>query len=494
MALLGEHLERHARARPDALAHSCADFAWTYGELREQVAVHATAMAASGVGRGDVVAVFGHSRPEAFAAFLACCRLGALYLGLNPKHTADELEYALGDARPRLALALHEPHADLGAVRLDAFLARGGGKAPPVAGREDDPCAIVYTSGSTGAPKGALLSQRSMVRSAELTLEHWFAAGEELRTVAQHPINHVGWLVCECMTALIAGGALFFRERFDGAATLRLIEHERLTLWLAFPSMLLLAMRTPEFEACDLSSLRRIAIGSQPSLELLERLRAHSSAVMCVSYGLTEAGGGAVTATDAGAPPATVADTIGRGVGGIELRVVDEAGADVEPGAVGELLVRDGCVFSGYLNRPAATAATIDADGWLHTGDAVAQLPDGNLRLAGRLKEMFKSGGYNVYPTEVEAVIGAHHAVSAVAVVAVPDPLWGEVGVAFVVLKAAADVDHLRTHARAHLANYKVPKRFIVVRDLPQLPNGKTDKVRLRKSINRSLDRTVELL
>lgn len=485
MALLGDHVERQAEGRRDALAHSCPEFAWTYGELRAQVARHAAAMAASGVGRGDVVAVFGHSRPEAFAAFLACCRLGALYLGLNPKHTADELAYVLGDARPRLVLAVHEPRAGLGATGLDAFLARAGGEAPPVAGGEDDPCAIVYTSGSTGAPKGALLSQRSIVRSAELTLEHWFAAGPGLRTVAQHPINHVGWLVCECVTALLAGGALFFRERFDGAATLRLIERERLTLWLAFPSMILLAMRTPEFATCDLSSLERIAIGSQPSLELLERLRERTRAVPCVSYGLTEAGGGAVTATDAGADLATVADTIGRGVGGIEIRIVDAAGVDVAPGAVGELLVRDACVFSGYLNRPEATAAAVDADGWLRTGDAVTRLPDGNLRLVGRLREMFKSGGYNVYPAEIESVLGRHADVSAVAVVPAPDPLWTEIGVAFVVLEATAPPGaeaRLREHARERLANYKVPKRFVIVDELPQLPNGKFDKLRLRET------------
>ena len=465
---LDDYLAAHARRRGDAPALASAGATWTYAELEAEVEAYAAGLAAEGIAEGDVVAVHGFSRPECLLVFLACCRLGAVYLGLSPKYTARELEYVLGDARPRLTVSMD------GEGVAPERLRRHRGRPRPAAGAPDAPCAIVYTSGSTGAPKGALLSQRSIIRSALLTVEHWYGGGEDLRTIAQHPINHVGWLVCECVSLLVAGGFVVFRERFDGGATLRLIERERLTLWIAFPSMLALAMQSPEFAGCDLTSLRRIAIGSMPSLELLKRLRARTGAVFSVSYGLTEASGGAVTATGAEAALETVAGTIGRPVPGIEVRIAE---------GTGELLVRDPCVFLGYLNRPDATAAALDADGWLHTGDAVAEDPDGNLRMIGRLKEMFKSGGYNVYPTEVEAVIGSHDAVGAVAVVEVPDPLWSEVGVAFVVpvAGAAIDADELRGHARERLANYKVPKRFVLVDELPQLPNGKADKVLLRE-------------
>jgi acyl-CoA synthetase (AMP-forming)/AMP-acid ligase II len=445
------------------------------------------------VARGDVVAMHGFSRPECLAVFLACCRLGATFLGLSPKSTVRELSYVVSDAQPRLVVAVDpgeleglEPRRPV--IAPEALLGRGAAPAP--ARGTDDPCAIVYTSGSTGAPKGALLSQRSIVRSAELTVDHWYGGREGLRTLAQLPINHVGWLVCECVSALVAGGAVVFRERFDGGETLRLIAQERLTLWLAFPSMVALAMRSPEFEGCDLSSLRRVAFGSMPSVELLARLRERTGAVFSVSYGLTEASGGAVTTTDARADASTVAGTIGRPVPGLETRIVDPEGRDVAAGESGELLVRDPCVFLGYLHRPDATAAALDENGWLHTGDAVAADPDGNLRMVGRLKEMFKSGGYNVYPTEIETVISTCDAVSAVAVVDVPDPLWSEVGVAFVVPAAGARVrpEELREHARARLANYKVPKRFVVVDSLPQLPNGKADKVALREQARRLVD------
>jgi acyl-CoA synthetase (AMP-forming)/AMP-acid ligase II len=447
----------------DAPALASRERTWTYAELDRAVDEYGAGLLARGVERGDVVGVHGWSQPEWLIVFLACCRIGAIFLGLSPKSTGRELQYLLADARPRLVLGIDgvapSELRGSGAVRADD---------------PDRPCAIVYTSGSTGAPKGALLSQRSILRSAQLTAEHWYDAGPETRTVAELPIDHVGWLVCECLSVLVAGGTIYFRERFDPAGVLRLVEDERLTLWVAFPSMIALAMQTPEFDGSDLSSLHRVALASAPSLELLTRLRTRTDAVFTASYGLTEASGGAVTASAPGADLATVAGTIGHVVGGVEYRV---------DAATGELLLKDECVFLGYLNRPDATAAAIDADGWLHTGDAVTVEPDGNLRLVGRLKEMFKSGGYNVYPSEVERELCSHPAVSEVAVVAAPDPLWSEVGVAFVVPAAALDLEELREHARERLANYKVPKRLLLVDALPRLPNGKVDRLSLRERI-----------
>jgi acyl-CoA synthetase (AMP-forming)/AMP-acid ligase II len=498
---LDARVAAHAAASPRAPAVACEAFRWTYAELDGAVDAAAAVLRGAGLQPGDIVAVLGHSRPECLVAFLAASRLGAVYLGLNPKYTVRELAFVLGDAQPalviglhpesdakleaRLAAALRELPAPLRVLRRHELLAPRTGPpvARPAAWSPDDAVAIVYTSGSTGAPKGALLSSRGIVRSAELTHAHWFGGAGDLRTVAQHPINHVGWLVCECAAVLVGGGLLYFRERFDGAATLRLIERERLNLWLAFPSMIGLAMQSDAWAGADLSSLRRVAFGSLPTLDLVRRLRERTDAVFCVSYGLTEASGGAVTATRDDAALEVVATSIGPSVPGVEIRVVDADGADVPDGAPGELLVKDVSVFMGYLNRPEATATALAPDGWLHTGDVVTRDPDGGLRLVGRLREMFKSGGYNVYPTEVEAVIAEHAAVRTAAVVEAPDPLWSEVGVAYVVLApgARADAEALRAHARDRLANYKVPKRFVIVDALPQLPNGKPDKLRLRE-------------
>lgn len=498
----------YASERPSALAVVGDQERLTYAELDAQVGRYANALVARGIRIGDVVAVLGFSRPECVVAFLATCRIGAVFLGLSPKHTERELAFVLADSRPRLLFGMHsrsEPEQDakLAALKnsgfetmivtrggvvpgvseaLDSFLDAGAAQAGWTRASSDAPSAIVYTSGSTGTPKGALLSQRGMIRSALLTWEHWYGALQPLRSAAQHPINHVGWLICECVATLVPGGTMFCQERFNGAGTLRLIERERLNLWLAFPSMLILAQETPEFDRCDLTSLETIALGMPASVELMRAYRDRTGAVMCISYGLTEANGGSITVTARDADLATIATTIGRPVPGIEVRVMGFDGKPAGAGEDGEFQVRDRSVFLGYLNRPEATAEALDRDAWLHTGDVVRAEASGEMRMVGRLKEMFKSGGYNVYPTEIEGVVGSHEEVAAVAVVEIPDPLWHEVGVAYVVPKegVALNEETLRSYARQRLANYKVPKRFVLVDTLPQLPNGKFDKVVLR--------------
>jgi acyl-CoA synthetase (AMP-forming)/AMP-acid ligase II len=522
LSTVPEFVAHYAASRPAAPALSAEGDQLTYAQTYEATQDYAQALLRAGIRPGDVVGVFGNSRPECLLVFLACCRTGAVYLGLNPKYTARELEYICRDARPQLLFVMSEGkeptqpehlHAALqriGTVRtviarralwkgrlretrytpLEEFLGPDWLGQPPAdtpisqgtAADPDAPCAIVYTSGSTGSPKGALLSQQGMVRSAILSWRYWYGADVRLRTVAQHPINHVGWLVCECVATLVAGGTLFFREHFDGGATLRLIEQERLTLWIAIPSMIMLAAESPEFRTCDLSSLRRIAFGMPPTIELMQRLRSRTDAVFCVSYGLTEAHGGAVIATEEQAGLATVAATMGRAVPGINVRVAEPDGREAELGEVGELLIRDRSVFLGYLNQPAATAEALQ-DGWLHTGDLARQDSTRQYIFVGRKKEMFKSGGYNVYPSEVENVICRHPDVSLAAVVETPDPLWQEVGIAFVVPRADAnlDSDDLLRYLRTKLANYKIPKRLVFVGHLPELPNGKFDKVTLRQ-------------
>src|SRR5579872_3439934 len=517
---LDAYLRKHASEHPGRPAVAGGSMRLTYPELDAEVDRYARAFRAGGLHAGDVVAVLGHSRPECLIAFLAACRIGAIFLGLNPKHTTRELAFVVADSKPRVVLGMHsreetEQDAKLVALRseglaqativtrgaaaeglsiaLDTFLA-GAYKNGPVTHKQDPaaPCSIVYTSGSTGAPKGALLSQAGMIRTALLTWEHWYGALTEQRTVAQHPINHVGWLTCECVTTLVAGGTIFCQERFDGGATLRLIERERLNLWLAFPSMLILARETPEFASCDLSSLETIALGMPASVELMRAYRERTNAVMSVSYGLTEAHGGAVTVTARDASLEAISSTIGRPVPGVEVRLEALDSSSDGDVAEGELLVRDRSLFLGYLNRPDATAEALDSEGWLHTGDIVRRRPEGDMQMVGRRKEMFKSGGYNVYPTEIEAVIGSHPAVAAAAVVQAPDPLWDEIGVAYVVPKDARGLDlaELKSYARERLANYKVPKRFVVMDELPQLPNGKFDKVTLRARAREGVAKT----
>jgi len=431
-----------------------------------------------------------------------------VYLGLNPKYSEREFLYVLRDGQPRVifvfqgeentdyvsrfaraarqcshiqSVIVDRPFQQKSWRELDDFLT-----SPTVAdsghlsvGDPNQPAAIVYTSGSTGQPKGALLSQTGMVRTALLSWEHWYGGLTRPQTIAQHPINHVGWLVCECVSTLVAGGTTHFRERFDAAATWRLIEAKQIDLWIAFPAMVMLAMAEPEFETTDLSSLRRLALGSSPSVTMLERFAQRSTATCCVSYGLTEASGGALTVTGADDSFETIATTMGTALPGVELRLAAQTDG---PPNTGEILVRDPSVFLGYLNRPEGSADVIDSDGWLHTGDVATRRADGRLKLVGRTQEMFKSGGYNVYPAEVESVLETYPEVRTCAVVGVPHATWGEVGIAFVVVTdtSAVNAGDLRTYAREHLANYKIPKHWEFVGALPHLGNGKVDKVELR--------------
>jgi acyl-CoA synthetase (AMP-forming)/AMP-acid ligase II len=503
-AYAGHYADRWP-ARP---AMSSDDQRLGYAEVRERLLAYSAALRRLGLGRGSVVAVLGDPRPECLLVFLACCATGAVFLGLNPKYTSRELALVCADANPRALfvmtgpddqeqaakvtqlseavsslrhVVLRVPVGGLNGVRLDDLTAEPGTRTGPHPD-PGSPCALVYTSGSTGLPKGALLSQTGLLRSARLTWNYWYGRLPGIRAVAQHPINHVAWLTCECLTPMIAGGAIFFRERFDAPGTLELIERERLNLWFTFPSMAALVISSDAFQAADISSLRRIAFGSSPSLEIMKALRSRTAAVLSTSYGLTEASGGAVTATADTDAIELIASSVGRVVPGVEVKVVDHQGQEVPAAEPGELLVRDSCVFAGYLDRAADTDASIDQDGWLHTGDVVTRDPSGVVRLVGRKREMFKSGGYNVYPAEVEQVLCRYPGVTAAAVVDVPDPLWGQAGVGFVVAPgtAALDLAALDAFLRQRLANYKIPKRFEFRAVLPQLENGKVNKNALR--------------
>jgi acyl-CoA synthetase (AMP-forming)/AMP-acid ligase II len=508
LADLPAYAGHYAGRWPARPAMSADDQRLDYAEVRKRLLAYSAALRRLGLGRGSVVAVFGNPRPECLLVFLACCATGAVFLGLNPKYTSRELALVCADANPQAIFVMTGPHdeeqaakvtelseavsslrhvilrvpvAGLHGVRLDDLTAEPATRPGPHSD-PGSPCALVYTSGSTGLPKGALLSQAGLLRSARLTWNYWYGRLPGIRAVAQHPINHVAWLTCECLTPMITGGTIFFRERFDGPGTLELIERERLNLWFTFPSMAALVISSDAFPAADISSLQRIAFGSSPSLEIMKALRSRTDAVLSTSYGLTEASGGAITATADTDTIELVASSVGRVVPGVEVKVVDDSGREAPATEPGELLVRDSCVFAGYLDRAADTDASIDHDGWLHTGDIVTRDPSGVVRLAGRKREMFKSGGYNVYPAEVEQVLCRYPGVTAAAVVDVPDPLWGQAGVGFVVTPGAAALDLAAFDAflRQRLANYKIPKRFEFRAVLPQLENGKVNKNALR--------------
>lgn len=512
LPLLIDYLEHYAAVAPDREAMVLGALRWTYRQVADQVDRLTRAFLAGGIAKGDRVAIMGTPRPECFAGFLAASSIGAIVLGLNPKFPPSELSYFVGDAEPRLllgfaadaegdhretlrALGDHSPAVErvvaLGDGTRDTlpwarFLAEGDAVPADAVRRARaevapaDPALIVYTSGTTGRPKGAVLPHHGLSFCSRVQAEHW--GGDDIRLLVNLPVNHIGFMGDMCAYALVAGATAFFMEKFDPIGILELIQAERLTGWGQVPTMFQITVAMPQFPQYDLSSLERIIWGGACApRELLETLAA-TGARLATSFGMTETTG-SITYTDDDADMDQLVNTVGRPDPRFEVRIARDDGTPVRAGEEGEIQVRGGHIMIEYWRRPEATAAAIDADGWLHTGDVALLRPDGAYSIRGRLSGMYKSGGENVYPREVEMVLEQHPGVAMAAVVGVPDPLYQEVGHAFVMPNwgAAPTADELRAFCRERLANFKVPKEFFIRDLLPMLPIGKVDRVALRQ-------------
>lgn len=470
----------------------------SWADLAQAVEHTAARLMARGLGQGDRIAVLAPSCADAWITLLAASSLGLVWLGLNPRYTLGELDHIVSNADPRLIVVQHAIGGRDYGAEIEAFHAAG---RPTVAlgelvtspepdaavlerlrerQEQVDPaasCLLVYTSGSTGRPKGALLGQAGLVTCSRIQAHHYGIP--EGRSVNPLPINHVGWICDTNTTCLVTGSTLVFADKFDPERLLRAFGEERLSSWGGVPTMFQLMLLDPAAASADFSHVRRVLwSGSPMPLDLAVRL-AGLGVPMHNFYGMTETTG-SVCFTAPDSDILTAVETIGRPEASYAVRIADpETGAVCAAGETGEIQVRSPGVMLGYLGDEAATREAFTADGWLRTGDLAEARVDGNLVLRGRAREMFKSGGFNVYPREVEAALEAHPAVAAACVVAVSDPTFHEVGHAFILAEEGADAPDaaaLEVHARTLLANYKVPKRFSVVTSLPMLPIGKVDR------------------
>lgn len=507
---ISDYVAWHASHTPDAEALVLDKRRLTYADFARAVDRLACALVACGVQPGDRVATLQTPTPEYLIAFAATASVGAIWMGLNPKYRTSELKYVVSDADPsvlltRTTIGDRTYEEEIAAMRaaapslqhivtydnndafesFESFVTRGevveeanlADRRRACGGRQA--CLLVYTSGTTGRPKGALLHHEGIVNFSLEQNRLWPV--EPYRSLNFLPINHVGCTVDLASPCLVAGGTMVFMEQFDAAGSVRAIEHERLTFLASVPSVFALQIATPDFEETDFSSVQLIVWeGAAVSSEVLSRLSSKCR-LLATNYGMTE-----TTSAMAVVEPTNDRNILLNSVGlpfpGVEVRVVAE-GREVDPGQVGEVQARSSYNFLGYWRRPEATAEAFTEDNFFRTGDLAERRPDGGLRIVGRLKEMFKSGGYNVYPREVEEVLEEHPSVALAAVVPAPDPLWQEVGVAFLIPKSSCELDEevIFEWCRAKLANYKVPKRCIIRQELPLLPIGKVDKVELRK-------------
>lgn len=490
-------IAHHARATPEREVAIFGDARLTYGACERRVAGLADALRAEGVQPGDRVAVLSTPRPEYLVALNGILRAGGIYVGLNPRHTAPELAHALRVTRPSRILALDQALglASVAALRsachdaglappIDVFSSLDdlpgsearAGALPPIR-RTQDVAVIVFTSGTTGRPKGAALHHGGLLTAARVQWEH-IDVGEQ-RALSNLPINHVGAILNLTYGILIGGGTLIFQEKFDPAEALRLIERERATVWLQVPAMFQMATSLPNFGSTDLSSLQAICIGGgAPSMPMLAALR-QTGARLYVEYGQTETMSTLAFAVQ-GATDEDLCTSIGRFDPRFEVRIADTDNLAVTPGVVGEIQARGDCVMRGYWGDEESTRAAHTSDGWLKTGDLALSRTDGLVELKGRLSEMIKSGGYNLYPREIEMVLEAHPAVAEVAVVGCPDAVFGEAAYAIVNAREPVTSEALKAWCGKSLANYKTPRSFRAIDTLPRLPNGKIDRASLK--------------
>jgi len=506
------HFYTKTSAETDALV--IGDTRINYRQLSELVSKYAKALIAAGISKGDRVATLCTPQPDYFITFLACSSIGAVWMGLNPKYQIDEYRYVLKDATPKLIFSysqigersyldildtLKKENESLEQVVIigdlstespfisdKQFLTAGSDVSNETLLRRyksidaTDPALLVYTSGSTGNPKGALIHQYGLTKVARVQNGYWDV--DPVRIINFLPVNHLGCLGDISLYCFIAGGTQVFMEDFDPDGFNQLMQDEKITIWGGVPTSVQMSVEHPDFHHYDLSALQMIiwsgAAASEPLIQKLLSICPRLSN----SYGQTESVGSICFAgpTD---DIDELANSVGAPVPCYEVRIVDERGSKVEVGESGEIQVRGDFIMQGYLNQPEKTAETIDSNGWLKTGDLGLVREDGNVTLVGRLKEMFKSGGYNVYPREIEQVLENFSGVELVAVVSSKDDLFGEVGIAYIQVKEGIKIEpeQLKSWCKSKMVNYKVPKKFVLMDSLPLLPIGKIDKKALSR-------------
>jgi fatty-acyl-CoA synthase len=465
--VIDRFIAERARVAPNRVAIEAAGRSWTYAELDTR-----SDEVAARLEPGSRISTLTGNSAEHVALFFACAKAGAILHPISWRLAPAEVAYQLDDAEPAALLvekkhrALADAALELAAHRPPLELPTAGRRGAP---RPDDPLLLIYTSGTTGKPKGALLTHANCFwTNLSFDLVTGLTGDDVVLQVL--PQFHCGGWNVQPLLAWWKGSRVVIERGFDAARALELIDERGVTTMMGVPANYLFMAQERRFAETDLSSLRLAVVGGAPMpLPLLDTW-AERGVEIVQGYGLTEAAPNVLCL-----PPGDArrkAGSAGRPYPYVECRLSDE----------GELLVRGPNVFAGYWRNPEATAAAF-RDGWLATGDLAERDEEGDYWIRGRLKDLVVSGGENVYPAEIEAVLQDHPSVAEAAVIGVPDERWGEVCAAFVVLRAPASEEELLAHCRARLARFKVPKSVHVVDDLPRNSLGKVVKNELRQAV-----------
>lgn len=485
-----------ARRTPDAVALISGETAVTYRELDERAARLAAHLRARGVGPGDRVGVVLPNVVEFAVAYYGALRAGAIVVPMNPLLATREVEYYLRDSaaaalvvrsaaeNAKAVTGARQAGVDLVVSLADDALPEDGAD---VAQRSPtDTAVILYTSGTTGQPKGAQLTHSNLMWNAQVAADLFDVAPRDVLLGAL-PLFHSFGQTCALNAAFRRGAAVALVARFDPAAVLELIERASVTIFLGVPTMYVALLAAAEGRTEALATLRLcVSGGAALPVEVLRAFEERLGLRVLEGYGLSETSPvAAFNHIDRPSKPGS----IGTPVWGTEMRVADDAGRTLPVGEVGEILIRGHHVMAGYWNRPEETAAAIDADGWFRTGDLARMDSDGYFFIVDRKKDLIIRGGYNVYPREIEEVIYGHPDVLEAAVFGVPDERLGEEVAAAVVAKQGATLDlvELQRWIRERVADYKYPRRMALLDALPKGPSGKILKREIDRSALRDL-------
>jgi fatty-acyl-CoA synthase len=527
-----------AASRPEQEALVCGETRLTYGQLLEGVEALAHALRELGIRRGDVVAALLSPGPDYVHAFFAVARLGAIFVPLSPQVRPRAMRAVLQDAAPAVLITHRAVDQDvLDTASSLRHVIPAGDRVPGVSEREsgptlvdllragrppsirplsavvpDDLLALLYTSGTTGAPKGTMHTHRSLIApvTASIKLRELWLKRPNLATIGKMAValaryrerllraagrpqcflSTTSWHTVtgleSMLQALLMGDRLVVMSRFHPRQALELIERERVTVLIAVPTALqvMLSVQEAAGDRYDVSSLLICGTGAAPCPpHLAHEVRRRFGCAIHIGFGATETAGG-ISATSLADSDARQAETVGQPMPGVEVKVVDEARRELPPGEVGELACRSESVMSGYYHAPEATAQVIDEEGWYYTGDLARIDEDGYVHIVGRLKDVIIRGGQNIYPAEIEAYLAAHAKIREAAVVGMPSAVGGETAWAFVLLQEGVEMTarEVLAYCREELAAHEIPSQIRFVADFPRTETGKPKKFELRQA------------
>ena len=476
-----------------AIVDAKTNKSWTYEQLHERVMKLTAIFHAKGVKKGDRVGLLSPNDISYFDFFFACMKIGAIFVPFNWRLATSELNYCLNDSAPILVgaspnfaakLAVCDHQVNTLIIEHDDYLEKeiiSGFIDTETKMEEIDPLAMIYTGGTTGRPKGVILSHRSILWNALNTITSWGLTKDDV-TLTCLPMFHTGGLNVLSLPLLLVGGKVVLRSDFDPEQVMSDINKHQCTVVMLVPTMYHMIIESETFRTTEFPSMKLFVSGGAPCPLRVYQAFLDKGIVFKEGYGLTEAG-----PNNFYIDPSDVMNkmgSVGKPMLFNEIKIVAEDSLHAGPDEVGELYVRGNHAFMYYWNRPEETEETL-VDGWVRTGDLARQDADGYVYIVGRKKDMIITGGENVYPLEIEHWLESHPDISEAAVVGMPDEKWGEAVTAFIVSESKLTPEELEAYCNEQLTRYKVPKQFIFIEELPKTDVGKVNKNLLKESYSK---------